>query len=330
MRDLRLDSRSLWRTLRHNWPWKVAALAVALIVFISVRHSTSYTQTLSLPVEVETEEGATAIPIVVPGVVDITFRGSETAIRQLSMAGAELPRVRLHLEQPQEGEDSTRVRLSRSEVECPDGLRVDAIEQTELRVTFSPRETRLLRVAEPEVIGVPAFCEARVYIKPQTVEVTGPSALFKELDLSRPLRTELVDVTNLSSYKTASLRVLPPDERSGWSVRPDRVHAEVVIQRENGWRLFPEVPVRVMQSASGARYVPDAKTVEVTAHGVSSELDTIDPAGVVALVWERPDGLPCEPQIVIPSSNRVNSVAVRPPFVRLLPEPTPTTEEVEP
>ena len=76
MRDLRLDSRSLWRTLRHNWPWKVAALAVALIVFISVRRSTSYTQTLSLPVEVETEEGATAIPIVVPGVVDITFRGS--------------------------------------------------------------------------------------------------------------------------------------------------------------------------------------------------------------------------------------------------------------
>ena len=59
----------------------------------------------------------------------------------------------------------------------------------------------------------------------------------------------------------------------------------------------------------------------------SSELETIDPAGVVALVAERPDGLPCEPQIIFPSSNRVNSVVVRPPLVRLLPEPQPQESE---
>ena len=328
MPKFRWNVRALWATLRNNWPWKVAALAVALVVFLTIRQSTSYTQTLTLPVELEMEEGATAIPSVEPGVVDITFRGSEEAIRQLSVPGAERPRVRVRPERPQDGNKTLNFHLSRSDVSCPAGLRVASIEQTELTVTFSPREERTFRVAKPEVIGLPAFTEAKVYIKPEEVLVSGPSALFEEIDPHRPLRTELMDVANLSSDKTAMLRVLPPDERSGWTVHPERVRAEVILQRENGARIFTEVPVRVLQSASGARYVPDATTVEVTARGISSELETIDPAGVVALVMERPNGLPCEPQIIFPSSNRVNSVVVRPPLVRLLPEPQ--SQESEP
>ena len=328
MPRFRWNVRVLWARLRNNWPWKVAAFAVALVVFLTIRQSTSHTQTLTLPVELEMEEGATAIPSVEPGMVDITLRGSEESIRQLSVPGAEQPRVRVRPERPQDGAKTMTFHLSRSDVSCPAGLRVASIEQTELTVTFSPREEHDFAVAKPEVIGIPAFTEARVYIKPDTVWVSGPSALFEEIDLNRPLRTELVDVANLSSDKTAMLRVLPPDERSGWTVHPDRVRAEVVLLRENGERLFTEVPVRVLQSGSGARYVPDATTVEVSARGISSELETIDAAGVVALVEERPDGLPCEPQIIFPSSNRVNSVVVRPPLVRLLPEPQ--SQESEP
>ena len=124
MPRIRWKVRALWATLRNNWPWKVAAFAVALVVFLTIRQSTSHTQTLTLPVELELEEGATAVPSVEPGVVDITLRGSEEAIRQLSVPGAERPRVRVRPEQPQDGSKTVTFSLSRSDVTCPTGLRV--------------------------------------------------------------------------------------------------------------------------------------------------------------------------------------------------------------
>lgn len=320
MRDLRQPCRALWQTLRHNWPWKLAALAVALIVFFGVRRSISYTQTLTLSVDAETAEGAQALTSLSPGVVRVTFRGSETAIRQLSMPGSAPPRVHLSLEQPPPGASTMKVRVSRGDVDCDDGLRVVALEPTELEATFDSREARVFAVDEPVVIGAPAYGLVQVTLVPKTVEVIGSGALLKEIDPAERLSTSLLDVSNRPASFQTTLRVMPPGNRGDWTLRPDTVRAEVRIVREDATRTFLDVPVRVMQSATGRRYRPDAATVEVTAWGASRELESIDPAGVVALVGERPGEEPCEPLIVLPCSNRVSRVEITPPRVRLLPE----------
>ena len=314
-------------TLRNNWPWKVAALAVALIVFFGVRRSVSYTQTLTLSVEAETVEGTQALMGVSPGVVSVTFRGSEAAIRRLSVPGAEPPIVRLRLRQPPEGASSERIRLTRRDVLCDDGLRVVSIEPSSVVATFDSRATRVFQVSEPIVVGTPTFGEVQVSIEPKTVEVTGSRALLEEFDEARSrLATATLDVANRSTGFQTVLKVLPPDSRAGWVLRPDSVRADVRIVREDGSRDFHEVPVRVLQSASGRRYRPDFPTVKVTAWGARRELATIDPAGVVALVEEREDGEASVPIVVLPCSNRVSRVEIDPPRVSLTPEP-PTGQE---
>lgn len=213
-----------------------------------------------------------------------------------------------------------KVRVSRGDVDCDDGLRVVSLEPTELEATFDSREARVFAVDEPVVIGAPAYGLVQVTLEPKTVEVIGSGALLKEIDPAERLSTSLLDVSNRPASFQTTLRVMPPGNRGDWTLRPDTVRAEVRIVREDATRIFPEVPVYVMQSATGRRYRPDAETVEVTAWGASRELESIDPAGVVALVGERPGEEPCEPLIVLPCSNRVSRVEITPPRVRLLPE----------
>lgn len=317
--------------LRENWPWKLAALAVALIVFFGVRRSVSYTQTLTLSVEAEDVEGAQALMGLSPGVVSVTFRGSEAAIRRLSVPGAEPPIVRLRLRQPPDGATSERIRLTRRNVLCDDGLRVVSIEPAHVVATFDSRATRVFQVSEPIVVGTPAVGEVQVSIEPKTVEVTGSRALLEEFDGARArLATAPLDVANRASGFQTVLKVLPPDSRAGWVIRPDSVRADVRIVREDGSRVFPEVPVRVLQSASGKRYRPNVPTVRVTAFGARRELATIDATSVVALARETPDGADQVPIVVLPCSNRVSRVTLEPPRVSLRAEPAPEAEAPAP
>lgn len=321
--------RNPFRRALSDWPWKLAALGLALIVFFGVRRSVSYTQTLTLTVEAEMTDGGQALTGFEPGVVSVTFRGSEAAIRRLSLPGAEPPRVRLRLHQPPPGTSRVRLALTRHDVSCDDGLRVVSIEPDHVVAFFDSSDTRALPVAEPVVTGAPEDGTVRVSIVPRTVEVTGSRVRLDELASENiRLATVGLDVSNRSEGFQTALRVLPPDSRGGWTLRPDTVRADVQFVREDVERVFPEVPVYVLQSASGVRYLPETPTVEVTVSGPRRELATIDPESVVALASE-PEGtspgagrLRCVPTVVLPCTNRVTRVSVRPARVYLSPQTT--------
>lgn len=321
--------RNPFRRVLSDWPWKLAALGLALIVFFGVRRSVSYTQTLTLTVEAEMTDGGQALTGFEPGVVSVTFRGSEAAVRRLSLPGAEPPRVRLRLHQPPPGVSQVRLALARRDVSCDDGLRVVSIEPDHVVAFFDSSDTRALPVAEPVVTGAPENGTVRVSIEPRTVEVTGSRVRLDEMASAEVrLATVNLDVSNRSEGFQTVLRVLPPDSRGGWTLRPDTVRADVRFVREDVERVFPEVPVHVLQSESGVRYRPEPSTVEVTVSGPRRELETIDPEGVVALAGE-PEGTPpgagrlrCVPTVVLPCTNRVTRVSVRPARVYLSPQPT--------
>ncbi len=320
--------RAPLRRMLSDWPWKLAALGVALIVFFGVRRSVSYTQTLTLTVEAEMTDGGQALTGFEPGVVAVTFRGSEAAVRRLSLPGAEPPRVRLRLHQPPPGVSRVRLALARRDVSCDDGLRVVAIEPAHVVAFFDSSDTRALPVAEPVVTGAPEAGAVRVAIAPRTGEVTGSRARLDEL-AARGIRlaTANLDVSSRSEGFQTVLRVLPPDSRGGWTLRPDTVRADVRFVREDVERVFPEVPVHVLQSRSGVRYRAEPETVEVTVSAPRRELGTIDPESVAALAGEAsgtvaPDGrLRCEPTVVLPCTNRVSRLSVRPAKVYLRPLP---------
>ncbi len=321
--------QSFLRRLLADWPWKLAALGVALIVFVGVRRTVSYTQTLTLTVEAELSDGMQALTGFEPGVVEVTFRGSEAAVRQLSLPGAEPPRVRLTLQQPPAGVSQVHLPISRRDVSCDDGLRVVSISPSSVTAFFDSSDTRALPVAEPVIIGAPEDGTVRVVIEPQTVEVTGSRARLDELALANiRLATANIDVSNRSEGFQTMLRVLPPDSRGGWTLRPDTVRADVSFVREDVERIFRKVPVQVLQSLSGQRYGVEPSQVSVTLSGPRSVLLSLAPEAIVALVSEPAElstaaveRLSCVPKVLLPGTNHVSRVAIHPARVTLTPHP---------
>lgn len=310
-----------------DWPWKVAALGVALVVFLGVRRSVSYTQTLTLTVEAEVEEGGQALTGFEPGVVSVTFRGSEAAIRQLSMSGGEPPRVRLRLRPSTEGASQMRVEISPRDVLRDSGLRVVSIEPREVVAAFDTPDTREFEVAEPIVEGAPRSALVQLSIEPKRVSLTGSRMLLDELEEGQAkLATAMLDVSNRSEGFQTALRVLPPDSRGGWTLKPDTVRVDVRFVREDAERVFQKVPVELVQAPSGRLYRPEPRVAEVTVQGVRREVEALEQASVRVLV-EEPDalipdaegGLWGVPVAILPCTNKVSRAAVVPERIRLMP-----------
>lgn len=318
--------RNPFSFLFNNWGWKLLALGLALVVFTAVRRTISYRQTLTLTVEAESVEGNQALTGFEPGVVSVTFRGSESAIRDLA-AGAEVPRVRLKLRQPQNYSSTTQVKITPSNVIHKRGLRVVSIEPNIVTASFDTSDTRLIDVAEPIVNGAPGNASVLVEIEPKTVEITGSRMLLDELESAQTqLATAILDVTGRSESYHTTIKVLPPDNRGGWALKPDTVRANVRFVREDIEQTIKKVPVRLFQSAKGIHYVSETETVEITVQGARRDLLAIDPASVFVMVGDSEnvisnDGqrLECEPLVVLPCTNRVNRVDVNPSRVWLTP-----------
>lgn len=310
-----------------NWAWKLAALGLALVVFYAVRRTISYRQTLTLTIEAESVEGGQALTGFEPSVVSVTFRGSEAEIRKLALSGSEPPRVRIKLRKPLNDSSTMPVRISRSDVICDSGLRVVTIEPNLVEASFDTSDTRTFDIAEPIVNGVPNNASVVVELDPKTVEVTGSRILLDELEAAQTqLTTALLDVSGRSEAFHTILKVLPPDNRGGWTIKPDTVRANVRFVREDIERTFKKVPVRVLQSAKGIHYASETEHVEIVVQGSRRDLNVIDPITVFALVGDSESvisndaqRLECEPIIVLPCTNRVNRIEVTPPRIWLTP-----------
>ena len=304
---------------------KSAALVIALIVFFGIRQSTSYRQALTLSVEAEMSDGSRALTGIEPNLVTVTFRGSEDEIRRLALPGTEPPRIRLQLQQPPTNASQQDIRLSRRDVTCAEGLHVVSISPASVVAYFDTSDTRTFPVEAPKLINVPHDCTVSVTLNTSDVELTGSRERMDELALRKmPLKTAPLDLSNRTGDFKTVLRVLPPDGKGGWGLRPDTVRAEVRIVSEEVSRTLHDIPVRIIQSHSGIRYVPERDTVDITVTGSRSEIASLDKSALMAIIAE-PDGAEgrrtlAVPHISFPYTNRVSRLTVTPPHIYLTPQ----------
>jgi YbbR domain-containing protein len=174
---------------------------------------------------------------------------------------------------------------------------------------------------------MPNNASVLVEIEPKTVEITGSRMLLEELEAAQTqLATAILDVSGRSEGFHTVLKVLPPDNRGGWTLKPDTVQAKVRFVREDIEKTFKKVPVRLFQSAKNLHYASETETVEVTVQGARRDLLAIEPTSVFVMVGDSENvtsndaqRLECEPLVVLPCTNRVNRVEVSPPRIWLTP-----------
>lgn len=327
------------QSLLKDWPWKVAALGIGLFLFFVIRQSVSHTQTLSLTVEATVAGGEHALRGFEPAAVRVTFRGSESEIRRLSLKGSEPPRVTVRLNQPPPGVTEVPVTVSRRNVSYDGDLHIVSVEPSRVIAEFDTRETRYFNVEQPLVRGETNTSKFSVTIDPSYVEVTGPRERLDELvEQAIELPTEVLDATGRTEDFSVALRVLPPDTRSSWTMNPATVRADVRILREETKCTIEDVNVRVLQSDTGLRFMPEPKTVSLTIEGVKEELDALRDESFTVVVdpahpsdapdtvetSKHPDAFWSLPQLIFPYNRHVKTIEITPEKIQLIPL-SPTT-----
>lgn len=319
----------------NDWPWKAAALLLAIFIFFGIRQSISYTQTLNIAVETELDIGGLSLKGFEPNTVRVTFRGSESDIRRLSLRGSEPPRICLRLSQPPAGSTSMRVPIASSDLICDGDLRVVSIEPKVVVAQFDRTETRYLNIDSPVIRGASALERVKVSLEPSYVEISGPSERLNDLvERSVNLPTEVLDMTGRNESFTTTLRIQPPDTRSSWTLRPETVTATVEVIQEEITRTLTDCPIKIIQSAEGQSLCSLPSSVDIVLIGAPEELNAIDVSSVLAIVNPMIDEnttfpLEEEVEVLLPHHLRIKSVNITPSTIKVYEKELPKKEDLD-
>lgn len=137
----------LWLLFLRDWPWKVLAFAIALMIYFSVRSQISNLKTIAVPIM---GDGGSVVMNAKPETVHVTLRGSETELNQLYTPAIYMA-VTSHAKQDDAKETNRieTIRLKSSALKQIGRLRVVRIDPAFVNVQFE-RPTRLDPLADQQ------------------------------------------------------------------------------------------------------------------------------------------------------------------------------------
>jgi len=206
---------------------KIAALVLALLIWLLVSGEQTVERVLSVPLEFTSFPAALELVSEAPSSVDVRVRGSSGTISRIAVG--ELAAL-LDLASARPGR---RVfHITEADVRAPFGVEVIQITPASIELTLEAQTSRTVPVAA-RVEGTPAagFAVTGVTVTPASVAVVGPAAMLDEV---REATTEVVSVEGATGPVTdvVSVGVVHPIVR----VRQARtVSVTVTIERKGGW-----------------------------------------------------------------------------------------------
>jgi len=263
-----------------DWPWKALSLAIACMIYFSIRAQISHLRTVSVPVDVAFAVADTgfAIESVEPRSAQVTLRGSYSALNQLNPENMLFdinPKPRRNAAAQK---DSETVKLSAFQLRNANGLRIVDIEPKRVLVKFDVPMNLTLGVARPELTGA-ARGQVRLSYDQTNAVVTGSRRLLATLApdkvqvLSSPINVE----GRTMSFQTR-VALYPPDHPTRLKVTPSEMVVEVQITSEKTSARIERVPVHVLPAAAGgAPWVCSPPHVELEVAGGAEEVAHLGP-----------------------------------------------------
>lgn len=249
----------LWAN-ENGWLALISA-AVAVGIFFTVREIVSYTETLSIAVEVERDAGF-ALMAVRPASVRVTFRGALSELRQLDRRD---PRVIVRAPRDGSSGGNERIRLRPRNLRGVAGIRVASIEPAFVDITFDHQGEREFAIAPPRLEGRPLRGRAEVDYSPRTAVVRGARLQLDRLhDLGVTLQVEPVNVDGRVQGFSKRVAILPPADAWMPEIVPSEVTVKIAIAPDDSVRDFAGVPVRLESGGEPAHGVYAAEPAAVT------------------------------------------------------------------
>lgn len=296
-----------------NWPYKLAALFLAVLLWLNVTAETTDDFPLSTDVRVEARDSAWVVVSVEPSQVQTIFRGQRPTFMP-----SERPVIRQVIDSVTAS--TMRLELSARSVRgyAPElNLTPVSVQPGAVEVSLERRATRRVAVRpELELAAAEGYTVVRpVLLQPDSVTVSGPRSRVDELTA---FGTRSVQLEDLRTTVSRQLQLRPPPGSEDLSWEPAQIMATVqvdsLVQRE------VVRPVVVRGAAAGrVRVSPD--TVRIRLRGASRLVRALEPGRVVASVRveEVPGGeAAADVDVQLPAGIRVTAEA-RPPRVVVRP-----------
>jgi hypothetical protein len=294
----------LGRVLRYvlrNWPIKLAALALALLLYARAQTQRPLERTFAVPVEVVLPPGRRLMQPVPRAKVSVTARGSDL------LAMPSLPTIVTRQIPDTFSGTEWVIRLQPADVRIPSGLSiiVTAVDTTPIPVTLSPVAVKTVRVS-PRVSLVPEsglVLSVGPQAAPASVRLIGADAALAAVESVTTVPVEIrgttgpflhaaaIDTTLLSGVRVDPPRVTVSGEVGALLERSiDGVPVESGAGSLTGITVLPS---RVMVTVRGPAARVRALTrdsVRVVAHGagdpaaVYARLTALAPPGIAARV----------------------------------------------
>jgi YbbR domain-containing protein len=216
-----MQSRKHWLT--HNWPLKIVALVLAVMLWMAVANEASSEIGLEVPLEYRNIPPQLEITGDMTNTVQVRLRGSSNVIKEITAKDVS---TTIDLGKMVRGEKI--IPLSPQNVQVPFGAEVIRVNPSSVRFNLERTITKTIPVA-PTIIGLPSdpFEIERVVVNPGTVQIEGPESRVSALNsiATVPIRLERKQ-THVD--QTADLDVPDPQIRLQ---RPAPVSVKAEVRR---------------------------------------------------------------------------------------------------
>lgn len=294
-----------WRSaLTRNWPYKVASLVLALLLWLNVTAEEGGEFSLRTEVRVEVADSGWVATTVRPRYVETVFRGPRGILYP-----AELPYVRQVIDSVTA--DEMRLELSPRMVEGLEGemkLNPVAVRPQTVEVLLEPRVERKVAVAPRLTLdAAEGFALVPpVVLQPESVTVRGPESEISRLD---SVRTEPAALEDLRRTVTRELQLVPPADSGRISLSPTTILATVEVDTAGERTLA--LPLEV-EGEAASQVEASADSVLVQLHGSVGLLQRISAGSLHArvVVDSLPPGEASVPvEVELPAGSPLQALA---------------------
>jgi len=303
-----------WRgMLLDNWPYKLAALVLAILLWFNVAAEKRQEQTVPTRLDLEVQDTAWVITNA-PDRVQTSFQGRVGDILSMATSAPVIRRVIDTVTGP-----TMTIDLSPSMVSYDRDLKATpvAVHPSQVEVHFDRKVERKVPVAPRlELSAAEGFAIVRpVRLQPDSVTVRGARSVVRSID---SLRTEPATMSDLARSVSREMQVQPPRGTSGITIEPGTILATVGVDSLVEAALT--VPLELRGPAAG-RAAPPRDSVAVALRGARPTVRALDTASVHAFVMV--DSLPA-------GGTTVPVQVELPPQVEVTATPSPAEVRVRP
>lgn len=331
----------LWNALARDMRWKLFAVAVASVVYFSIRAQINDLRTVSIPVIIDPEvsianvrDGA-VVASYEPQFIQVTVRGSFNDVNLLNPDAAHCMLRPRYKKGAIDSGDTIVEKIRRSSLRgIASSLKIVKIEPEECDVSFDYPMSMSMPIAP---IITEGKARGRVELTPALTNVTvsGSRRLLQKLDrASAMVQVQPISVEGRSTSFTVPVKLLPPADVPNATVSPATMEVAVKVITENVSRRMELGRICVISpQGSSMRWRVEPEFVDYDVRGRAEEVDSIRNGqiifsvdGDISVSSDSVTTNEVPVRVHVLQGLNIDDVAVSPPVVKLITSPPERAE----